>query len=227
MALFDGSHRGTFGTGKGYMHWLVYNIPCGSNNMSDVSGGTPWNANFTFFPPANPSNSANNYGYYVFKEAGTFAPANKDSWKRAINLKDWLETYATSFTTNGPIARAWAWESVSIWTAIVFKKVGFGSLEEMACKNLGYATTTTGSAVPTTASTTGSPTSTTGSTTGVSSQSSSPAAGVPVGALVGTAIGTCVVGFLLGGAAVLLWQKRQERQLDYSPLTSSVMDEDT
>lgn len=156
LAMFDAGPRPVQPAYFG--HWLTFDVPCDTTtNTSNVTAGKGWDgSNFTFFAPANPELAPHNYGFYVFKQAAAgFAPtaAQQASFARSgFNLVSFAETFQDNFTSNGPIARAWAWEEVSLFSAYQLDKAGFVPFAQAACASLGYPSTTTTTTTTTTTS---------------------------------------------------------------------------
>ena len=138
LVLFDaGSQPVAKQPGGAYCHWVQINIPCGNGGMASATGGAVF-GDINFFPPANPEVSPHNYGFYVAEQRAALSPSQDDiaRFPRAgFNMRDFF-AYVSD---KGPVARTWAWITVSPFSAY---QLGFVSAayRAFACSSLSENT---------------------------------------------------------------------------------------
>lgn len=80
-----------------------------------------------------------NYGFYVFEQTGDMTPTQADVDKysqRAFDINVFLTSYK-SVLSNEPVARTWAYLSVSPFSSYQLGKAGAVNFTEVACSSLG------------------------------------------------------------------------------------------
>ena len=149
MIMFDSFSNLTQNPGGGYLHWAKINIPCGddlqahghqtgqvygeSHDSSSLSAGS-------FLPPGNPNQAPNNYGFYIFDQAGgKFRPTaiqHENFKSNTRHLPNLLRSAFEGVIDKGPIARNWAWLRVSHFSPSVLSSVGASEAAAKACASL-------------------------------------------------------------------------------------------
>ena len=111
--------------GGGFLHWLKTNIPCGREGVAD--GRNTGELLSAYVPPGNPNTAPNNYGFYIYEQTRQLNQSQTAAQRGHLavaghrrNLPAILRALG-GVIDRGPIARNWAWLSVSPFSPVLVR----------------------------------------------------------------------------------------------------------
>ena len=113
--------------GGGYLHWLKTNVPCGREGVAD--GRNTGELLYAYVPPGNPNTAPNNYGFYIYQQTRKLTREQTATQRlglmatRNLTLPAILRALG-DVIDRGPIARNWAWLSVSPFSPVLVRVEG-------------------------------------------------------------------------------------------------------
>lgn len=132
----------TPGPHSAYLHWARINVPCSSNGVATVtggSGGADFSPGTAFLPPVNFQPEPHNYGFWVFEQSSSIVPTPNEQAtfvRSGFVLSQWLNTYWAQIPAQTPIGRTWANVIGSVFSASMFKSMNMTAYQSTTCKNM-------------------------------------------------------------------------------------------
>ena len=146
LVLYDAFAHPVTTTSGGHLHWIKINIPCNAGTSKATSTDGVTFGDVEYFSPANPHIAPHNYGIYILEQRDTAAIApTQDELARfdrtTINTGLSLRQFVEWSSDKGPIARTWAWSTISAWSPYALEQAGKTEAKNAACENLKLTAT--------------------------------------------------------------------------------------